>query len=169
MPQKSINAKQINGLLTELRAAYAGVRLKAEDEDALPRVWLEALNGQDHAAVKQAVAQHIRTSRYWPSPAEIIKLVDENKPEPVPEPYEPGHPIVDAVVAITGGIGASSADYWFKDTEFVDVGGMVELRVQTEFRASWIKSHYGYLLDAIAAKALGRAVRVRVRSREKVA
>ena len=162
----NLNAKTVTALLTDLYAAYPGIKLKVPEEEALPRVWLEALRNQDQAAVRRAVSRHIRTSPYWPSPAQIIKLLEDDLPAREPEPHEPGNPIVDAVVAITGEVGASSAAKWFTDTDLVEVsGGLVELRTPTEFQASWIKSHYGYLLNAIATKALGRQVTVRVRMR----
>ena len=159
MPRKSINAKQINALLTELRAAYAGVRLKAEDEDALPRVWLEALHDQDHDAVKRAVAQHIRASRYWPSPAEILALVAEGAPDIA---HDDDPPLVRA--AIAEGVGAIQARHWFGPGSGVEIrdqpvrDGVVVLGCDSKFRADWIAANFP--VEAIVSRALGRPVRV---------
>ena len=146
-------------LLTDLYAAYPSTRFKPAEEEALPRVWLTALTGQDPAAVKRALAEHIRTSRFWPSPAEIIALIREATPTDAAGEDDP--PLVRA--AIAEGLGAVQARHWLGgsvELERTDDPEVVLIHCPSEFHARWAAANFH--LDAIATAAVGSAVRARV-------
>jgi hypothetical protein len=146
-----LSTKSISELLTDLYAAYPGIKLKAAEEEALPRVWRDALAGQDAAQVRAAVAKHIRTSRFWPSPAEILALIEQDRPTQEAKDSDP--PLVRA--AIAEGIGAIQARHWFGDVrEILEPSpGKAVLVCASQFKADWLLANFQ--LAAILTRALG--------------
>lgn len=66
-----MNEKIIKNLLAKIAAAYQGFQVNQFSVST----WLEAFEGQKPELVLKALNQHIKTSRFAPTIAEILEIV----------------------------------------------------------------------------------------------